>query len=190
MSAIAASSDSTSSTAAPPVAISTTNISEICSTQPITPVTTMVYSTSLGPPPLIAADIYSVDSQHRLSTLFVPRSVYDLPINTQQQVPKLINQCIYCVYPKIFVWFSTLCTPAQLSNSSVAITVKLCNSSITTNVTISVSSAISRISDFFSTSHLPKLSLPTFSGVLLANILGLILCGHTYQPQLGWNPEV
>ena len=92
VSAIATSSDSTSSTAAPPVATSTTNNSEICSAQPITP---LVYSTSLGPPPLIPADTYSIDSQHRpiASTLFVPHSVYNLPINTQQQVPSnsLIN---------------------------------------------------------------------------------------------------
>ena len=45
VSAIATSSDSTPSSAAPSVAINTTNISEMCSAEPITPVTTMVYST-------------------------------------------------------------------------------------------------------------------------------------------------
>ena len=108
VSALALSSDSTSSTAAPHVAISTistTNISEICSAQPITPVTTVVYSTSLGPTPVIPADTYTIDSQHRpiASTLFAPRSVYNLPINPTTGAFKLISQCIHCVYLKISV---------------------------------------------------------------------------------------
>ena len=83
MSAIITFSDSSPSTAAPTVAINTTNISEMCSAQPITPVTTMVYSTSLGPPPLIPANTYSVDIQ-----LFLPcLHLVVFTINTQQQVP-------------------------------------------------------------------------------------------------------
>ena len=166
VSAIVTSSDSTLSTAAPSVAINITNIPEMCSAQPITPVTTMVYSTSLGPPPLIPADTYSVDSQHRpiASTLFAPYSVYNLPINTQHQVPSnsLINAST--VFTPRYLFDS----PSLVPQHSSAIPVLPLQSSLATAVLPSQSVVPSHQSQMFSTSRLPKLSLPTFSGELLA----------------------
>jgi len=164
VSAIVTSSDSTPSAAAPSVVINTTNISEMRSTQPITPVTSMVYSTSLGP--LIPANTYSVDSQHRpiASTLFVPRIVYNLPINTQQQVPlnSLINSSTVFIPRYLFD------SPPLVPQHSSATPVLPLQSSLVTPVLPSQSVVSSHQSQMFSTTHLPKLSLSTFSGELLA----------------------
>ena len=52
------------STTTPPAVINSVNYAntETCSTECVVPMTTMVYSTSLGPPPLIPADISSLVS--------------------------------------------------------------------------------------------------------------------------------
>ena len=123
VSVIATSSDSTPSTTAPPVAISTTSyISEMYSAQPITPATTMAYSIS-GPPPLIPSETFSIDSQHRptASTLFAPHSINSLPINTQQQV--LSNSLI-----NTSTVFTSNASPSFVSQHSFATSVLLSQS--------------------------------------------------------------
>ena len=79
MSAIATSSNNTlpvitPSTTTPPVDIGSTNyVTETCSVEQVMPTTTMIYSTSLGPPPLIPADMFSLVSQHRPTTVGVKK---------------------------------------------------------------------------------------------------------------------
>ena len=143
------------STTTPPAVINLVNYAntETCSTERVVPMTTMVYGTSLGPPPLIPADISSLVSQHRpttlSSTLPAPRSFNELPINTQQQVlSNLVTN-----------------TPATLASrylheSPLPVT----QYSRAAPLMSTYPAVPSHHSQMFATSRLPKLTLPTFYG--------------------------
>ena len=78
----------TSSSTTPPAVIPSVNyVNESCSAERVIPMTTMTYSTSLGPPPLIPAETSGIVSQHpfpplclllidSMSFLLLPNSRY------------------------------------------------------------------------------------------------------------------
>ena len=90
----------TSSTTTQPVItnlhVTTNSITALamCSSQeimPSLPMTTMVYNTNMGPPPLIPAasqQTHSLTSPLRpiTSNLFAPQNLYELPMNIQSQI--------------------------------------------------------------------------------------------------------
>ena len=81
----------TSSSTTPPAVIPSVNyVNESCSAERVIPMTTMTYSTNLGPPPLIPAETSGIVSQHRptslSTTLLTPHRFNELPITTHQQV--------------------------------------------------------------------------------------------------------
>ena len=143
------------STTTPPAVINSVNYAntETCSTERVVPMTTMVYSTSLGPPPLIPADISSLVSQHSpttlSSTLPAPRSFNELPINTQQQVlSNLVTN-----------------TPATLASRYLHESLLPVTQYSRAAPLMSTYPAVpSHHSQTFATSRLPKLTLPTFYG--------------------------
>ena len=137
----------TSSSTTPPAVISSVNyLNESCSAERVIPITTMTYSTSLGPPPLIPAETSGMVSQHRptslSTTLLTPRRFNELPITTQQQVLPVMSASRH-LYE----------SPPPITQHSLAAPL------ISTH-----SAAPSHHSQMFATSRLPKLTLPTFYG--------------------------
>ena len=137
----------TSSSTTPPAVIPSVNcVNESCSAERVIPMTTMTYSTSLGPPPLIPAETSGIVSQHRptslSTTLLTPHRFNELPITTHQQVLPVMSASRH-LYE----------SPPPVTQHSLAAPL------ISTHP-----AAPSHHSQMFATSRLPKLTLPTFYG--------------------------
>jgi len=147
----------TSNTTVPLTAIisqtTTNHITEICSadnTMLSLPINTMIYSTSLGPPPLIPA------TSQNMSGLISPQR----PITSTLFVPHSLSIARSQVFPNLLINTSTVSASQGMYESSIP----LPQHSFTTPVMPMHPTVPSHQSQMFATSRLPKLTLITFSG--------------------------